>query len=102
MAEWEFFGARYRSVLQLPAVDFGFGEQNGVSMQLLLTIFGRFAADMFGFSVLLRFEPNFLFALVGSELHEIVQALVESALVRGLVANIESELFGRHMWACFG
>jgi hypothetical protein len=48
-------------------IRLGFGEQNGVSMQILLAVFGGFAADMFGLFVLLRFEPNFAFALFGSE-----------------------------------
>ena len=46
----------------------GFGEQNRPFMQLLLAFFGGFAARFVSLFVSLRFEPNFLFALFGSEL----------------------------------
>jgi len=48
-------------------LQLGFGEQNAVLMQLLLAIFGGCAARLIGLFLLLRFEPNLLFALVGSE-----------------------------------
>jgi hypothetical protein len=48
-------------------IDFGFGEQNGVLMKLLLTFFGGFAAQLVCLFVLLRFEPNFGLSPFGSE-----------------------------------
>jgi hypothetical protein len=47
-------------------VNFGFSEQNIVSVQLLLASFAGFAASFLSLLVLLRFKPNFLFALFGS------------------------------------
>ncbi len=55
-------------ILEILVLEFGFGEQNVISMQLLLAIFGCFAASLIGLFLLLRFEPNFGFALFGSEL----------------------------------
>jgi len=59
----------------LLVIHFGFSEQNGVAMQFLLAIFACFAASLIGLFLviflpisLLRFEPNFLFPLFGSEL----------------------------------
>jgi hypothetical protein len=49
-------------------VDFGFSEQNGEFMKLLLAFFGCFAACFLSFFLLLRFEPNFGFTSFGSEL----------------------------------
>lgn len=48
--------------------DLRFGEQNGPFMQLLLSVFGGFAAGLVGAFVLLRFEAKVLSALFGSEL----------------------------------
>ncbi len=44
------------------------GEPSGVLVQLLLAIFVRLLARFVGFVPLLRFKPNFGFALFGSKL----------------------------------
>ena len=49
-----------------PAGSLTLGERNGIAMQFLLAIFGRFAACLIGRFVGLRFEPNLLFAPFGS------------------------------------
>jgi hypothetical protein len=52
--------------LQYLVVQFGFSEQNRPAVQLLLAIFRDLAMGLIGLFLLLRFEPNFLFALFGS------------------------------------
>jgi predicted Kef-type K+ transport protein len=47
-------------------VEFGFAEQDAVLMQRVLAAFGCFATSLVGLSMLLRFEPNSLFAPFGS------------------------------------
>jgi hypothetical protein len=56
-------------------VELGSSQQNDVLMQLLLAVFGCFATSLVGLFMvillplsLLRFEPNFLFAIFGYEL----------------------------------
>ena len=53
--------------------NLGFGEHIGQFMKVLLPFFGGFAAGFGRGLALLRFEANFLLALVGSELQEVVQ-----------------------------
>ncbi len=67
----------------------GISEAN---LGFVLLLAANFRCDLAFFSVvlaLLRFEPNFGFALFVSELSEFVGGLTESALVGGLVAHVQ-------------
>jgi hypothetical protein len=62
------FGRFEPHTLQFLVTDLPLSLQNDPFVELLLACFGGFAAGVGGLFLLLRFEPNFLFALFGSEL----------------------------------
>ena len=53
-------------IQQFLMIDLSLAKQNRPSMQFLLSIFGCFAASLIGLLMLLRFEPNLRFPLLGS------------------------------------
>ena len=73
--------------------DLSCHEVQAGGMQLLMTDFCGFFALLGGCDAFLRFKANLDLSSFGSEGCELAQAFVEGALVGGLVAHIEGELF---------